>query len=105
MQAQTEPQTSPSLSSSALTWAGLMCERSSTGISIDWKPHFLKVLNNAVLSLVKGEVNRKVLMPSLIVEKYFPTGYGNSTHCQKIFYRRRARRAHPNFVDLSGASH
>ena len=29
---------------------------------------FLKVLNNLVLSLVNGEVNRKVFMPSLILE-------------------------------------
>jgi hypothetical protein len=45
-----------------------MCEGSSTGISTVSKPHFLKVLNSLVLSLVKGEVNRKVLMPNLIKE-------------------------------------
>src|ERR1051325_8833087 len=66
MQAQTEPQTRPCLSNSRLTWAGSMCEGSSTGISMDLKPHFLKVGKSRVLLLVNGEVNRKVLMPSLI---------------------------------------
>src|SRR6476660_5991124 len=69
MQAQTEPQTKPCLSSSDLTCAGSMWEVSSTGISIDSKPHFLKVLKRAVLSLVKGDVKRNVLIPSLIMEK------------------------------------
>src|SRR5262245_52858863 len=67
MQAQTEPHTSPFLSSSAFTRAGSMCDGSSTGISTVSKPHFLKVGKNLVLSFVKGEVNKKVLMPSLIM--------------------------------------
>src|SRR5260221_288340 len=68
MQAQTEPQTSPFLSSSVLTWAGSMCDGSSTGISMVSNPHFLKVGNNFVLVFVNGEVNKKVLMPNLMVE-------------------------------------
>src|SRR5258705_12783641 len=43
-----------------------MCDRSSTGISTVAKPHFLKVLNNFVLSLVNGDVKRNVLIPILI---------------------------------------
>src|SRR2546425_132760 len=69
MQAQTEPQTSPSLSSARFTCAGSMCDGSSTGISTVSKPHFLKVLKSFVLSLVNGEVNKKVLMPNLITGK------------------------------------
>ena len=38
------------------------------GISIVSKPHCLNCLNSLVLSLVNGEVKRKVLMPSLIIE-------------------------------------
>src|SRR5712692_7684675 len=68
MQAQTEPQASPCRSSSAFTCRGSMWLVSSTGISTVWKPHFLNVLNKAVLSLVNGEVKRKVLMPNLIME-------------------------------------
>src|SRR5207247_7292261 len=70
IQAHAEPQTRPSLSNSALTCAGSMWAGSSMGISIDVNPHFLKVLKSAVLWLVKGEVNRKVLMPNLIVEMF-----------------------------------
>src|SRR5258705_9486996 len=43
-----------------------MWEMSSTGISTVSNPHFLNVLNNLVLSLVKGEVKRNVLIPILI---------------------------------------
>src|ERR1043166_1969356 len=66
MQAQTDPQTRPFSSSSAFTKAGSICDVSSTGISTVSKPHFLKVLNSFVLSLVNGEVNRKVFIPILI---------------------------------------
>src|SRR5262245_12720482 len=66
MQAQTLPQTSLFLSSSRRTWAGSICDGSSTGISTVSKPHFLKVGNNFVLALVNGDVNRNVLIPSLI---------------------------------------
>src|SRR5262245_22178129 len=45
-----------------------MWEVSSTGISTVSKPHLLNVLKSFVLSLVKGEVNRKVLMPNLIMD-------------------------------------
>src|SRR5687767_4349499 len=67
MHAQTEPQTNPFLSSSAFTWAGSICDGSSTGISIDSNPHFLNCGNSFVLSFVKGEVNKNVLIPNLIV--------------------------------------
>src|SRR5882762_4667581 len=43
-----------------------MCDGSSTGISTVSKPHFLKVENRLVLSVVKGDVKRNVLMPILI---------------------------------------
>src|SRR5881394_546709 len=72
MQAQTEPHANPCLSNSAFTKAGSMCDKSSTGISTVSKPHFLNVLKSFVLSLVKGEVNKKVLMPNLIMD--FSTG-------------------------------
>jgi len=36
------------------------------GISTVANPHFLNVLNKEVLLLVKGDVNKKVLMPNLI---------------------------------------
>src|SRR5579859_5448447 len=67
MQAHTEPQTRPCWSSSRLTWAGSMWAGSSTGISTVSKPHFLNCLKSFVLSLVKGEVKRNVLMPNLIM--------------------------------------
>src|SRR2546430_218073 len=76
MQAQTEAQTSPWLSSSRFTCAGSMCDGSSTGISTVSKPHFLKVLKSFVLSLVNGEVNKKVLMPNLITWKTFSEASG-----------------------------
>src|SRR5438093_13585906 len=63
MQAQTEPQTRPCRASSRLTFEGSMCDVSSTGISTVSKPQRLNCLNSFVLSLVKGEVKRKVLMP------------------------------------------
>src|SRR4051812_31844407 len=44
-----------------------MCDGSSTGISMVSKPHFLNCGNSFVLSFVKGEVKRKVLIPNLIV--------------------------------------
>src|SRR5512137_2538266 len=66
-QAQTEPQTRPCLSSSRFTCAGSMCDGSSIGISIVSKPHCLNCLKSLVLSLVNGEVKRKVLIPSLII--------------------------------------
>jgi hypothetical protein len=36
------------------------------GISTESNPHFLYWANRRVLSFVKGEVNRKVLMPKFI---------------------------------------
>src|SRR2546427_564477 len=66
MQAQTDPQTRPCLSSSRFTCAGSMWDGSSTGISMVSKPHFLKRGKSFVLSLVKGEVKRKVLIPNRI---------------------------------------
>src|SRR4030095_8570940 len=66
MHAHTEPQVRRFSSNCAFTWRGSMCDRSSTGISTVWKPHFLKVLNNFVLSLVNGDVKRNVLIPILI---------------------------------------
>src|SRR5258705_6524790 len=68
MQAQAEPQTNPCLSNSSFTKAGSMCDGSSMGISTVANPHFLNVLKSLVLSLVKGEVNKKVLMPNLIMD-------------------------------------
>src|SRR5438093_11342261 len=68
MQAQAEPQTSPCLFNSSFTKAGSMCDGSSIGISTVSNPHFLNVLKSGVLSLVKGDVNRNVLMPNLIMD-------------------------------------
>src|SRR6476646_9126890 len=65
-QAQTEPQASPALSKAALIWAGSTWEGSSMAISTVSKPHFLNCEKSLVLSLLNGEVKRKVLMPSLI---------------------------------------
>src|SRR4051812_26530951 len=66
MQAQTDPQTSPLLSSSAFTCAGSMWLGSSTGISTVSNPHFLNCGKSLVDSLVNGDVNKKVLIPNLI---------------------------------------
>src|SRR3712207_6035366 len=66
MHAHTLPQTSPALSSSTLTRAGSMWDGSSIGISTDSNPHFLNFGNSFVESFVNGDVNRNVLMPSLI---------------------------------------
>src|SRR5690348_12883343 len=68
MQAQTEPQTSLCLSSSRFTWAGSMWDGSSTGISMVSNPQRLNCGKSLVLSLVKGDVKRKVLMPMRIRE-------------------------------------
>src|SRR5258705_5394468 len=66
MQAQTEPQTRPFFSSSACTYFGSMWEGSSTGISTVSKPHFLNMGKSLVESLVNGDVNKNVLIPSLM---------------------------------------
>src|SRR4051812_26590878 len=66
MQAQTDPQTRPFFSSSACTYFGSMWDGSSIGISTDSKPHFLNMGNSLVESLVKGDVNKNVLIPSLM---------------------------------------
>src|SRR5437016_14225901 len=83
MQAQTEPQTKPFLSSSRFTWAGSICDKSSTGISTVSKPHFLNCLNNLVLWLVKGEVKRKVLIPIRIV-KVETNHFGNGVNLRSV---------------------
>src|SRR5688500_17281664 len=83
MQAQTDPQASLFLSSSRFTCAGSMCDGSSTGISTVSKPHFLKVGNSFVLAFVKGDVNKNVLMPSLIKFRFVcARGYEMRVSCQ-----------------------
>src|SRR6266576_2456625 len=77
MQAQTEPQTRPFFSNSACTYFGSMWDGSSTGISTVSKPHFLNMGNSLVESLVKGDVNKKVLIPSLMS--------GHSAHARRFF--------------------
>src|SRR5580704_1784112 len=67
MQAHTEPHIRLCRSSSFLTNFGSMCEGSSIGISTDSKPHRLNCGKSFVLALVNGDVNRKVLMPNLIM--------------------------------------
>src|SRR5436190_1568607 len=67
LHAHTLPHTRPCLSSSALTLAGSMWDGSSIGISTDSNPHFLNVGNSLVEAVVNGDVNRNVLIPSLIV--------------------------------------
>src|SRR5688572_28610102 len=69
MQAQRLPMARPFLSAAAFTFAGSMCDGSSTGISTVSKPHFLNLGKCLVLSVMNGDVNKKVLMPSLI--KFF----------------------------------
>jgi len=82
MQAQTEPQTKPFFSSSPCTYVGSMWEGSSTGISTDSKSHFLNMVKSLVESLVKGDVNKNVLIPSLMgahfahAERFFKSGRG-----------------------------
>src|SRR5258706_9655993 len=113
MHAQTEPQTKPCLSNSAFTCAGSMCEGSSTGISTVSNPHFLNCGNSFVLSLVKGEVNKNVLIPNLIV---FGDGMRRPRRCEAEMLRQRDygtelarlgshRRRHPAFFcELWGAN-
>src|SRR5829696_7057646 len=67
MHAQTLPIATPALSAAAFTFAGSMCDGSSIGISTESKPQSLNFLKSRVLSVVKGEVKRKVLMPKRIV--------------------------------------
>src|SRR5688500_18407225 len=66
MQAQTLPATNPDFASSRLTRAGSMWLGSSMGISTDSNPQRLNCGKSFVESLVNGDVNRKVLMPSLM---------------------------------------
>src|SRR5690242_2897737 len=73
MHAQTLPQTSPALSSSALTLAGSMWDGSSIGISTDSNPHFLNCGKSLVDSVVKGETKRNVLIPNLMVGRIVRT--------------------------------
>ena len=47
--------------------------RSSIGISTDSKPHFLNCGNSLVDSVVNGDVNRNVLIPSLMVRRIVQT--------------------------------
>src|ERR1700722_5513407 len=67
MQAQAVPQTSPVLSNSRLTLCGSICAGASMGISTGSKHHSLNFGKSLVLFVVKGEVNRNVLMPILMV--------------------------------------
>ena len=64
-----EPQASPALSNSRLTFCGSMCDGSSNPISTVSKPQLLNLGNSRVLCVVKGDVNRKVLIPNLIVPR------------------------------------
>ena len=68
MQAQIDPHARPALSRAARTWAASMWEGSSIGISTVSNPHFLNLGKSEALSVVNGEVNRKELMPNLMVE-------------------------------------
>src|SRR5580698_2503592 len=67
MQAQAEPHTSPVLSNSIFTLCGSICAGASMGISTVSNPQSLNMGNSLVLLVVKGEVNRKVFMPILMV--------------------------------------
>src|SRR4051812_32222589 len=57
----------PALAAAAFTFAVSMCDGSSMGISTVSKPQRLNVVKSFVLSVVNGEVKRKVLMPILIL--------------------------------------
>src|ERR1051326_7555003 len=104
MQAQTEPQANPCLSNSSFTKAGSMWEVSSTGISTVSKPHFLNVLKSFVLSLVKGEVNRNVLMPNLIKE-FFDRLVEREKLSKSFAAAGRARRARGHAAGLWASHH
>src|SRR5262245_9121201 len=102
MQAQTEPQTRPWLSTARGTWARTMGDGASPGISIDLKPRFLNMGKSLVLLLVNGEVKRKVLMPSLI--RNFSDRLGEllgeskgirERECGQIMRNGRLNRSHP----------
>ena len=67
MHAQTDPQTSRLASSSAFTCARVDVRRVFDRDFDRLEPPFLEGLKSFVLSLVNGEVKRKVLMPILIV--------------------------------------
>src|SRR3954454_16675460 len=82
MHAQTLPQTKPFLSSAAFTFAGSMCDGSSTGISTVSKPHFLNLGNSFTLSVVKGDVNKNVLMPILIDIGFVKRVEAKETRCR-----------------------
>src|SRR5678815_2036519 len=86
MQAQTEPMARPCLSAAAFTLAASMCSGASIGISTVWKPHFLKVGKSLTLWVVKGEVNRNVLMPILI-----------SVGGARLVHRGRESKENPSF--------
>jgi len=60
------PQTRPLRSSSERTNLGSTCDSCSRAISTDSKPHLRKSGNSVVLALVKGEVNKNVLIPNLM---------------------------------------
>src|SRR5260370_41197582 len=94
MQAQTDPQTRPFFSNSLCTYFGSMWEGSSIGISTVSNPHFLKVGKSLVESLVKGEVNKNVLIPSLMAS--------HSAHAGRFFKLRigfgRGRLRPPNSI-------
>src|SRR5437899_9024567 len=92
MQAQTEPQTSLFLSSSRFTWAGSMWAGSSMGISTVSKPQRLNCGKSLVLSLVKGDVKRKVLMPMRIRELRLVKWIGVSKGNRGSFAARRGTR-------------
>jgi hypothetical protein len=47
-----------------------MCDGSSIEISTESKPHALNFGKRDTLSLVKGDVNRNVLMPNFIFRSY-----------------------------------
>src|SRR6478672_6136296 len=66
MHAHTLPHTSPAFFNSALMCDGVICDGSSIGISTVSNPHFLNCGNRLVDLSVNGDVNRKVLIPSLM---------------------------------------
>ena len=77
MQAQTDPQARPARSSAFLTLTESMCSGASMGSSTVSNPHFLNLEKRRVLCVVKGDTNRKELMPNLMIELHAGKTYGN----------------------------
>src|SRR4026208_614351 len=81
-----------------------MCDSCSTAISTESNPQDLKVLNHLVLSSVKGEVNRNVLMPNRMGVSSLEMSEPETCLLERRYLTIKARLAQKYFWDVAGTT-